>query len=73
MTSPRAMIDTIIECRNFHRQARDWKTADLLRDYLAEFGVELEDRADGTTAWSYRQRGPGCPEAADLAWHWSAA
>jgi len=33
------------------RAARDWATADALRDRLAAMGVELEDRPDGTTAW----------------------
>ena len=41
-------IDRMIDERAGARQRRDWDTADGIRDQLAELGIELEDRADGT-------------------------
>jgi cysteinyl-tRNA synthetase len=41
----------LIEERTRARAARDWATADALRDRLAGLGIEVEDRPDGTTAW----------------------
>jgi cysteinyl-tRNA synthetase len=38
------------------RAARDWATADALRERLAAMGVEVEDRPDGTTAWKVTTR-----------------
>jgi len=41
-------VDAVIEARTRAREARDWTTADALRDRLAEAGVELRDSAEGT-------------------------
>ena len=41
-------IDRLISERADARGRRDWATADGIRDSLAELGIELEDRADGT-------------------------
>lgn len=41
-------IDDMIASRADARERRDWATADGIRDQLAEYGIELEDRADGT-------------------------
>ncbi len=43
-----AWVERRIEERNAARAARDWAGADAIRDELAEHGVVLEDRADGT-------------------------
>jgi cysteinyl-tRNA synthetase len=43
-------VDAVVAARTRAREARDWATADALRDRLAEAGVELRDSGDGT-AW----------------------
>ncbi len=45
-----AAIEDLIEQRNAARAARDFATADRLRDELTAMGVLLED-GDGTTRW----------------------
>ena len=45
------LMDLVIEIRAAARKAKDFATADLIRDRLAEAGVVLEDRPDGT-GWS---------------------
>ena len=47
--SPDEIIAALIGRRAAAREARDWATADAVRDRLAGFGVTLEDGADGTT------------------------
>ena len=44
-------IEVSIAARLAARKARDFREADRLRDELAEAGVILEDRPDGTTLW----------------------
>jgi cysteinyl-tRNA synthetase len=48
-------VELIIQLRSLARDARDWATADLIRDRLAELGVSLEDSPTGT-AWSFSGR-----------------
>jgi len=45
------LMDLIIEIRANARKAKDFATADLVRNKLTEAGVVLEDRPDGT-GWS---------------------
>jgi cysteinyl-tRNA synthetase len=45
------LMDLIIEIRAAARKAKDFATADLVRNRLTEAGIVLEDRADGT-GWS---------------------
>jgi len=42
-------IETLIARRNEARAARDFGTADAIRDQLAAAGVTIEDGPDGTT------------------------
>jgi cysteinyl-tRNA synthetase len=42
------LIDLLIDMRAQARQNKDFATADRIRDQMAELGVVLEDRADGT-------------------------
>ena len=44
------LIELLVEMRSKARENRNWSEADRIRDRLAELGVVLEDRADGT-AW----------------------
>lgn len=46
-------VDAVIEARTRAREARDWVTADALRDRLAVAGVELRDSGEGT-GWVLR-------------------
>jgi cysteinyl-tRNA synthetase len=45
------LMDLVIELRARARKAKDFATADLIRDSLGEAGIQLEDRPDGT-GWS---------------------
>ena len=42
------LIELIIELRNRARKAKSFELADLARDRLAEMGIALEDKPDGT-------------------------
>jgi hypothetical protein len=42
-------IDALVVLRGRAREARDWATADLIRDRLAGSGVEVRDGTDGST------------------------
>ena len=46
-----SLMSLVIELRARARKAKDFATADLIRDALGEAGVQLEDRPDGT-GWS---------------------
>lgn len=43
-----AEVESLIAQRNAARKARDFKEADRIRDKIADLGVVIEDRADGT-------------------------
>jgi cysteinyl-tRNA synthetase len=45
-------IEDLIAQRINARNQKDWVESDRLRDELAERGVVLEDRPDGSTDWS---------------------
>ncbi len=45
------LLDLLVELRSEARKAKDFATADKIRDRLAELGVKLEDRPTGTE-WS---------------------
>jgi cysteinyl-tRNA synthetase len=49
-----AHIEAKIAERQAARQAKDWALADAVRDELAQEGVVLEDKPDGTTVWKVR-------------------
>ena len=42
-------VEALLELRARARAARDWATADLVRDRLAAAGVEVRDGPDGST------------------------
>jgi cysteinyl-tRNA synthetase len=44
-----ALVHILIDLRAQARKAKDWATADIIRDRLAEIGVTIEDRPEGTT------------------------
>jgi cyanophycinase-like exopeptidase len=52
-SDPRTIVDPFVEAllvlRTRARDARDWATADLVRERLAAAGVEVRDSADGST------------------------
>ncbi|MBI2082310.1 MAG: cysteine--tRNA ligase [Deltaproteobacteria bacterium] len=47
-------IEKKILARQEARSQKDWKAADVIRQELAQKGVELKDNPDGTTSWSVR-------------------
>ena len=44
---PKDAIDIILEYRNQRREAKDWKTADEIRAWLADLGVGVDDTVKG--------------------------
>ena len=48
LSLPPEKIDALIAERTAARQNKDWQRADEIRDQLAESGIILEDKADGT-------------------------
>ena len=56
---PREALDpfvgTLLELRDRARDARDWAAADLIRDRLAEAGIEVRDETGGSS-WLLRDR-----------------
>jgi cysteinyl-tRNA synthetase len=48
-----AEIERLIQARIDARNAKDWETADRIRDQLAERNILLEDRPDGTI-WKFK-------------------
>lgn len=46
-----AVMEMVLAVRREARERRDFATADSIRDGLAEAGIRLEDRKDGTTGW----------------------
>lgn len=48
-----SLMNLVIELRARARKAKDFATADLIRDALGEVGIQLEDRPDGT-GWSLK-------------------
>jgi cysteinyl-tRNA synthetase len=42
-------VDKLVEERNKARRRKDWAKADVIRKQLADAGIILEDRPDGTT------------------------
>jgi hypothetical protein len=50
------LVETLLELRARARDSRDWATADLVRDRLAEAGIEVRDTAAGTV-WDLQAAG----------------
>jgi len=53
----RPFVDALLAERVRSREARDWSTADSIRDRLLAAGIELHDTPDGTT-WELRAAAP---------------
>jgi cysteinyl-tRNA synthetase len=47
-------VETLIEERNTAKKRRDFKRADAIRQQLADSGIILEDRKDGTVRWKHK-------------------
>lgn len=45
-------VAALLEVRRSARDAKDFATADLVRDRLVAAGINVHDTADGTTTWS---------------------
>jgi cysteinyl-tRNA synthetase len=48
-------IISLVEARNAARKSKDFGRADGIRRELADMGVELEDKRDGTTTWKLKR------------------
>jgi cysteinyl-tRNA synthetase len=46
-------IDSLIAERKAARKAKDFKRSDEIREQLADAGIVLEDKPDGTTTWRF--------------------
>ena len=49
-----AQVDALIEERNAAKKRRDFQRADAIRQQLADSGIILEDRKDGTVRWKHK-------------------
>ncbi|TMJ33453.1 MAG: cysteine--tRNA ligase [Alphaproteobacteria bacterium] len=49
-------INNLIDARAVARKRKDFKQADTIRDELADMGVEIEDRRDGSTSWKISRK-----------------
>ncbi|HID75092.1 MAG TPA: cysteine--tRNA ligase, partial [Planctomycetaceae bacterium] len=47
------LVDLLVQLRTEARQAKNYATADRIRDGLARLGIALEDRPGGTE-WSFK-------------------
>jgi cysteinyl-tRNA synthetase len=47
-------IEALIEERNAAKKRRDFKRSDQIRLQLADSGIILEDRKDGSVRWKYK-------------------
>jgi cysteinyl-tRNA synthetase len=43
------LMDLILDVREQYREAEEWERADELRDRLADLGIAVDDRPEGTT------------------------
>jgi cysteinyl-tRNA synthetase len=48
------LIELLLEIRNFARKNKNYQSADRIRSRLAEFGIVIEDHAQGST-WSRKE------------------
>ena len=51
---PAARIEALVEERQSAKKSRDFQRADEIRQKLADSGILLEDRKDGTVRWKYK-------------------
>ncbi|MGD2176724.1 MAG: cysteine--tRNA ligase, partial [Anaerolineae bacterium] len=42
------LMEIVLDIRQRYREAEKWEAADALRDRLAEVGVAVDDRPEGT-------------------------
>ena len=47
-TAPHAVVDALVQRRTSAREAKEWATADTIRDELAAVGIVIEDVRDGS-------------------------
>jgi cysteinyl-tRNA synthetase len=56
MAADQERISNLIDARALARKTKDFKQADAIRLELANMGVDIEDRKDGTTSWKIKRR-----------------
>jgi cysteinyl-tRNA synthetase len=56
MTIDESKIKNLLDARAHARKARNFAQADTIRAELADMGVEIEDRKDGTTTWKMKRK-----------------